>query len=87
MDSVKQQKLEMMKNIKRLQNTKASLTKTQQAKRDEYQTTKAKLEKDMQRLVSQPLAPSASLPSTSTDPLPRAPEDEGVCTHAGPHPL
>lgn len=49
MDSVKQQKLEMMRAIKKLQNTKATLTKAQQAKREEYQTIKAKLEKDMQK--------------------------------------
>lgn len=49
MDSVKQQKLEMMRAIKKLQNTKATLTKGQQSKRDEYQQIKAKLEKDMQK--------------------------------------
>lgn len=49
MDTVKQQKLEMMKTIKRLQNNKVQMTKMQQTKRDDYQATKAKLEKDMQK--------------------------------------
>ena len=49
MDVVKAQKLEMMKNIRRLQTTKATLTKSQQTKREEYQQMKDKLGKDMQK--------------------------------------
>jgi len=39
----------MMKDIKRLQNTKTQMTKQQQQKREEYQHTKAKLEGDMKK--------------------------------------
>jgi hypothetical protein len=47
LDVVKQQKLEMMKNIMRLQNAQKSRQKAQQTKREEYQQTKTKLEKEM----------------------------------------
>ena len=48
-DNVKAQKLEMMKVIKRLQNTKAQMAKLQQDKREEYQNVKSKLEQDMKK--------------------------------------